>query len=115
MDGFMSARLVLIFVLLALIGLALKKGLTSQTNFPQRVPGYPEPVALKKFVPSSDEEFLANLPSAREYGLQAAAVSEVMSTEVMGPFPRVLAKKTVKTVNRKVSSKKSSKTDRGRL
>lgn len=108
----MSARLVLIFVLLTLIGLALKKGLTSQSNFPQRVPGYPEPVALKKFVPNSDEEFLANLPSAREYGLQAAAISEVMSTEVMGPFPKVSAKKMV---NRKVSSKKSSKTNRSRL
>lgn len=112
MDGFMSPRLVLIFVLLALIGLALKKGLTSPSHFPQRVPGYPEPVALKKIVPSSDEEFLANLPSAREYGIQAAAISEVMSTEVMGPFPKVLAKKMV---NRKVSSKKSSKTHRSRL
>ncbi|NBV50900.1 hypothetical protein EBR78_06745 [bacterium] len=108
----MSPRLVLIFVLLALIGLALKKGLTSQAHIPQRVPGYPEPVALKKFVPSSDEEFLANLPSAREYGLQAAANSEERSTEVMGPFPKVLSKKIV---NRKVSSKKSSKTNRSRL
>jgi len=63
----MLPRLILLFVFFALIILAVKKGFGPQEETIQRVPGYPEPIALKKFVPESDAQYLKNRPSAADY------------------------------------------------
>ncbi|NBT59129.1 hypothetical protein EBT16_10135 [bacterium] len=99
---FMLPRLVLIFVFFVLIVLAVKKGLAPKEEVIQRVPGYPAPVALKKFVPLSNEEFLKNLPSAADYALSMSASPEVRSEKK--PAKRTVAMKLkmkIKTKMRK--------------
>ena len=99
----MLARMILAFIFLSLVALAVKKGLSPNEEVIHRVPGYPEPVALMKTAPISDEDFLKTLPSAKDYALTVAAPER----EVMGPpMPKLtqikkLAKRSVATKSKK--------------
>lgn len=95
----MLPRLILFFVFFALIVLAVKKGLGPREEMIERVPGYPEPVAIKKYVPESDADFLKNLPSALDY------VSSFNIPEIQ---PQPISKPSLSVVKRKVKSAKRS-------
>ncbi len=99
----MLPRLILLFVFFALIVLAVKKGFGPREEAIQRIPGYPEPVALKKYVPQSDSEYLKNLPSALDYAY-SFKVSERQDQRAPKPsyFP---AKRKTKITKRSVAAK----------
>lgn len=99
----MVARLVFIFSVITLIVLAVKKGMSPNSEPIQRVPGYPEPVALKTFKPISDAEYLAKLPSARDYALSFSSAPELPIQQVQAPKPvkrTVAAKKRIRLAKR---------------
>lgn len=100
----MLARLILVFILVSLVVLAVKKSLNPAEEVIQRVPGYPEPVALIKKAPVTDEEFMKNLPSAKDYAFSFSAPER----EMMGPpQPQKVEKKKFAKRSVATKSKKS--------
>lgn len=96
----MLPRVILIFVFLALIVLAVRKGFSPTREIVQAVPGYPAPVALKKFEPVSDDDFLKNLPLAADYAFSMNVEDESK--------PKPVQKKKVKAAKRAVAAKSKS-------
>lgn len=101
----MVARLIFIFSLVTLIALALKKGFSPSQETTDRVPGYPAPVSLNHFKSVSDAEYLAKLPSAKDYALSFAPSSDP-APQIKMPKP---AKRTVATKKRLHLAKRFSK------
>ncbi|MFM8269456.1 MAG: hypothetical protein ACKN9V_04635 [Pseudomonadota bacterium] len=101
----MLPRLILIFVFLTLIVLAVKKGFSPTGEIIERVPGYPEPVALKKMEPVSEEEFLNNLPSASDYAFSMNPVEAPKEELKIKPIVRKNKLVKNKTAKRTVAAK----------
>ena len=97
----MLARLIFIFSLVTLIFLAVKKGFSPSEEVFQRAPGYPEPVALNQVKTVSDAEYLASLPSAKDYALAfSEPLQEIIPKQEITPKKLVKPKRTVATKNK---------------
>lgn len=103
----MISRLVLVFFFFTLIFLAVKKTFSPKPFVIEAVPGYSAPVALNKYTPKSDEEFLAELPLAADY----ARSFDIPQVTEEKPQQRELARKK-KSFKKSFKKKKRSKSSR---